>query len=78
MTNYSDNEVDEKLVLRAISAYFKFGGSDMPSNNSRMEEVKGKRYAVLNNAKGILAVYRIRNDGKLKSLKRYPKELENK
>jgi hypothetical protein len=36
----------------------------------------GKRYVVLRNTKGVLAVYRVRNDGILKGLRRWPAALE--
>lgn len=35
----------------------------------------GRSYVVLDNANGILAVYRIRDDGVLKRLRRWPPEL---
>jgi hypothetical protein len=35
----------------------------------------GRRYVVLSNANGILAAYRVRPDGILKRLKRWPPEL---
>lgn len=76
MPYYTDNEEDEKLVLRAISAYFRFGGIDQPSNDSGLQTVAKKDYVVLRNINGILAVYRMRNDGKLKRLKRWSSELE--
>jgi hypothetical protein len=75
MANYTDNEIDEKLVLRAISAHYRYGGIDQPSSDSTVQTVENKQYVVLVNANGILAVYRVRNDGKLKGLKRYPKEI---
>lgn len=34
------------------------------------------KYVVLENVSGILAVYRVRNDGKLKGLRRWPAQLE--
>ena len=47
-----------------------------PSKDSGVQEVNGKRYVVLRNVNGIMAVYRVRTDGILKGLKRWPKELE--
>lgn len=73
MGYYTDNEIDEALILRAISAFFRYGGTNQPSKYSSVEVVNGKKYIVLINVNRILAVYRVRNDGKLKSLKRYPK-----
>ena len=37
----------------------------------------GLKYVVLRNTNGVLAVYRIRPNGALKGLKRYPKALLN-
>ena len=47
-----------------------------PSKDSGVQEINGKRYVVLRNLGGILAVYRVRTDGILKGLKRWPKELD--
>lgn len=73
---------DRIIMNRTLSAYFgslRITGSivDQPANTSGIRECKGKRYAVLENIKSILAVYRIKNDGYLKRLKRWPSELEN-
>ena len=43
---------------------------------SEIEKVGGKAYVVLRNINGVLAVYRIRNDGMLKGLRRWPAELD--
>lgn len=43
-----------------------------PANYSGVVEHNGREYVVLRNANGILAVYRIRNDGMLKALRRWP------
>ncbi len=72
---------DDELLTRARRAYFlagkKEGGSvDIPSEHaSGREEIGDHSYVVLRNGLGILAVYRLRNDGLLKRLKRWPKEL---
>ena len=70
---------EDGLVRRAFAAYFKFSDScpDQPSNTSGIETVGGKDYVVLRNVNGILAVYRIRNNGMLKGLKRWPAALED-
>ena len=74
---------DERYVQRAMAAYWRSAtragaySPDMPANYSDVHEASnGKRYVVLRNINGILAVYRIRTDGNLKDLKRWPKELE--
>ena len=75
---------EDELMARALRAYWiaarKAGtDADIPSNwhsgRSRVEEVSDKRYAVLRNGGGVLAVYRVRNDGMLKRLRRWPSEL---
>jgi hypothetical protein len=77
-------------VSRAFAAYFKYcdriryGGQsrsepapwvDQPSSGSGVVEHKGKEYVVLENCNGVLAVYRIRNNGYLKQLRRWPTEV---
>lgn len=73
---------NDPLISRAFAAYFRSAARegipspDMPANDSHLCELGGKRYVVLHNVNGVLAVYRVRNDGVLKGLKRWPKELE--
>lgn len=70
------------FVTRATKAYFrKVAGSSQyamqPSNESSVETVGCRRYVVLRNVNGTLAVYRIRKcDQVLKGLKRWPKQFE--
>ena len=72
---------DEQLTRRAFAAYFRSAARegvpspDQPANYSGVEEHGGKQYVVLRNVNGVLAVYRVRNDGILKGLKRWPEEL---
>jgi hypothetical protein len=62
---------------RACRAYFRSGGIDEPASAGSGEETVGERkYVVLRNVRGILAVYRIKTDGVLKRLERWPKELD--
>jgi hypothetical protein len=49
---------------------------DQPSNGSGVRSFNGKSYVVLENVNGVLAVYRIKPDGFLKYLHRWPKALE--
>ena len=65
------------LVPRALAAWFRGGESVIPGNESEVVEHEGHSYVVLRDANGILGVYRVRNDGKLKRLRRWPAELEN-
>lgn len=69
-------EKDEtELTRRAFAAWFRAGGTDQPSAGSGVETAGGKDYVVLRNVRGVLGVYRIRNDGLLKRLRRWPSEL---
>ncbi len=65
------------LYTRAIAAYFRAGEREQPSESlSGCEELEGKQYVVLRSTAGTLAVYRVRNDGILKRLKRWSRELD--
>jgi|HubBroStandDraft_3_1064219.scaffolds.fasta_scaffold421564_3 hypothetical protein len=67
---------DERdLLRRAFAAYFRSGGMDQPSNGSQVVEEGGRLYVVLENVNGILRVYRVRADGALKGLRRWPKAI---
>jgi hypothetical protein len=65
---------------RAFAAYWRFGSLNQPIPASYPEsgpaEHDGKRYIVLRNVNGVLAVYRVRTSGALKRLDRWPKEIE--
>ena len=73
----------EELMSRAYAAWFRGArrqghSADQPSESrSSIDEHDGKQYVVLRNAAGTLAVYRVRNDGVLKGLKRWPRELDH-
>jgi hypothetical protein len=63
---------------RARRAYSRSGGVDQPSScSSGAEEVDGKHYIVLGNARGVLAVYRVGNDDTLRRLRRWPASIES-
>jgi hypothetical protein len=69
----------DKLLARAIQAYYVARrqegviAADQPNiSDSGTETHYGKRYVVLRSGKGTLAVYRVRHDGGLKPLKRWP------
>jgi hypothetical protein len=49
---------------------------DQPADTSGVVEHEGKTYVVLHNARGTLAVYRVRNSGLLKRLRRWPAALD--
>jgi len=68
------------LLQRSMAAFFRYdqaAATNQPSNTlSGAVEHEGKSYVVLRNVSGVLAVYRVRNDGVLKRLKRWPYEIE--
>ena len=68
---------EQDLLRRAYAAYFKGGGTDQPAELASGLETSeaGKKYVVLRNTHGVLAVYRVRNDGVLKGMKRWPAEI---
>lgn len=73
---------DTNLKKRALAAYFKQAndslGEPIQPSTPDVCDVDGKKYVVLSNVNGVLAVYRVRVvNGKevLKGLKRYPKEI---
>jgi hypothetical protein len=53
------NVITDDVVRRAFAAYFRTGGTEQPANTSAEVEHEGKRYVVLGNINGILAVYRV-------------------
>ena len=73
------NETD--LKNRALAAYWRSGrpGEQLepPSANGVvLEEAAGHFYVTIANATRLLACYRVRNDGKLKDLRRPPVALK--
>ena len=72
---------DDDLVRRAFGAWFRNGGMDQPSKHSEVEYHEGHRYVVLRGGGGpvdrAMAVYRVRNDGMLKRLRRWPAALDS-
>ena len=67
----------DEALRRAFAAYFRTGGNEQPSQESSEAIThEGLQYVVLRNVSGLLAVYRVRNDGMLKRLKRWPHSLK--
>lgn len=70
------------LITRAFAAYFRNLTNDgvMPnqpsSTASGVVEHDGRKYVVLRNTDALLAVYRVKTDGFLKRLDRWPKAIE--
>ena len=73
----------DELTSRAYRAYFRSAkraglGAMQPSDHmSGVEVVNGRQYTVLRNTYQVLAVYGVRNDGRLKRLERWPAELSD-
>jgi hypothetical protein len=69
-----------EVVSRALRSYFKKEGHQAAQPTVRgthQQEVADKSYVVLRNGSGVLAVFRIRTNGVLKRLRRWPTELED-
>jgi len=74
---YPRDASDDEYLRRAVAAWYRGGDAQpWPANDSSCESFGGKDYVVLRNVNGVLAVYRIRNDGMLKRLRRWPEEIE--
>jgi hypothetical protein len=67
---------DERYLQRAFAAWFRSGGMDQPANTSEVRTYKRKHYVVLENVRGVMAVYRIKNDGMLRRMRRWPPAIE--
>jgi hypothetical protein len=68
----------EALLWRAAAALVKYEGPPRASfNDARGEivEIGGRSYVVLTSGKRRLGVYRIREDGQLRWMRRPPREL---
>jgi len=68
------------LECRALRAYLKRAArdgnrADPPSPDREYERIDGRIYVVLRTKNGVLAIYRVRNNGALKGLRRIPKDL---
>jgi hypothetical protein len=67
---------------RAMGAYYKAAEkAGEHASHPRAPELwtseAGRYYVVLRNVNGVLAVYRVKNDEKLKRLKRWPSDLND-
>ena len=60
------------LVSRAKAAWFRGGEETTPSQHSGVVKQKGLTYVVLRNGNSVLAVYRVKNDGILRRMRRPP------
>jgi hypothetical protein len=78
---YHLGRLTDDLFARAAAAYYRGphdadDGQPMPYQ-SYLAEHEGRQYIVLANTRTFLAVYRIRQSGMLKRLRRWPKEVED-
>ena len=82
MTETRSAPADSELLRRAFAAWFRSekaagaSSSTQPASGSYVTQHNAKSYVVLVNVNGVLAVYRVRTDGILKGLKRWPAEVE--
>ena len=72
----------DDLTRRALAAYFDRSGTGSgwpepgwPTRSSGPQEHDGRQHIVIKDGQEILAVYRLRNDGQLKRLRRWPRAL---
>ena len=72
--------IEQDEEQRAYAAYFRFAKGhpvdQLSAALSGMEKLKGRLYVVLRDGSRTLAVYRIKNDGHLHRLKRWPAALD--
>lgn len=61
------------LTGRALAGWYRSGGTG-PAN-ARVGEFEGRRYVVVERDGVILAVYRVRYDGRLRRMRRPPAEI---
>jgi hypothetical protein len=72
---------NEPLINRAMSAWWRAGHREsgvappIPANDSYLCELDGRQYVVLHNINGVLAVYRVHNNGQLRLMRRPPRQL---
>jgi len=69
----ADGATEGRLGSRAMAAYWRTEQAPQQSSDPGLYKVEGKFHVVLANDGGILAVYRVKNDGVLRRLKRIPK-----
>jgi hypothetical protein len=70
--------MNQALIQRAFTAFIQSDGlgSVQPTSASSVEQIGGLRYVVLRNGQGgVLAVYRVRNSGLLRRMRRWPPAL---
>jgi hypothetical protein len=68
----ADGASDDRLGSRAMAAYWRTEQTPQQPNEPDLYTVDGKAHVVLANASRLLAVYRVKNDGALRRLRRIP------
>jgi hypothetical protein len=71
--------MSQSLIQRAFVAYLQTDGTaaEQPTSKSSVETIGNLRYVVLRNERRLLAVYRVRNSGLLRRMRRWPLALSN-
>jgi hypothetical protein len=66
------------LVRRGCAAYVRAGTDPQPSSRtSTVQRLNGLWYVVLRSGRTTLGVYRIKPDGRLRKLRRWPDDLNH-
>jgi hypothetical protein len=77
-----DEPSDYELVCRAAAAWARAaartGGGIPMVPDLAVEELDGLRYVTWRESGALVACFRVRNDGKLKALRRIPAELRDR
>lgn len=68
-----DEKTRENVRRRAFAAWYRFYGEDGTVDSVELCEVGDKYYAALRETGSLRAVFRVRNDLKLKRLFKWPK-----
>ena len=67
----------QTIENRVLAAYFKYSAANsaQPAGSPEFHEIGNREYVTLSNVKGLLACYRIQNNGILRKLPKPPKEI---